>query len=64
MGGFVERTRRLECVIMHLSYLIHSRGGVVLVALAILGCCIAAYVLFSGKAQEPFEFDELYGLLD
>jgi hypothetical protein len=38
--------------------------GVVLVALVILGFCIAAFVFLSGKAQEPFGFDELYGLLD
>jgi hypothetical protein len=33
-------------------------------ALAILGFCIVAFVLLSGKSQEPFGFDELYGLLD
>ncbi len=48
---------------MHLTYLIHSRVGVVLVALAILGF-IAGFVFLSRKSQEPFGFDELYGLLD
>ena len=37
---------------------------IVLMALAILGFCIVALVLLSGKPQEPFGFDELYGLLD
>jgi hypothetical protein len=49
---------------MHLTYLIHSRVWVVLVALAILGFSIAAFVFLSGKSQEPFGFDELYGFLD
>ena len=49
---------------MHLTYLIYSRIWVVLVALAILGFCIAGFVFLSGKQQEPFGFDELYGLLD
>jgi hypothetical protein len=49
---------------MHLIYLIHSRIWVVLVAVAILGFCIAGFVFLSGKSQEPFGFDELYGLLD
>jgi hypothetical protein len=49
---------------MHLTYIVHSRVWVVLVALAILGVCIAAFVFLSGKSQEPFGFDELYGLLD
>jgi hypothetical protein len=55
---------RLECVVMHLTYLIHTRVWVVLVALAILGFCVAGFVFLSGKSQEPFGFDELYGLLD
>jgi hypothetical protein len=49
---------------MHLTYLIHSRVWVVMVALAILGLCIAGFVLLSGKSEKPFGFDELYGLLD
>jgi hypothetical protein len=49
---------------MHLTYIINSRVRVVLVTLAILGFCIAAFIFLSGKSQEPFEFDELYGLLD
>jgi hypothetical protein len=49
---------------MHLTYLIHSRVWVVLVALAILGFGIAGFIFLSGKSQEPFGFDEFYGLLD
>jgi hypothetical protein len=49
---------------MHLTYLIHSRIWVGLVALAILGLCLAGFVFLSGKSQGPFGFDELYGLLD
>ena len=49
---------------MHLTYVIHSRGWAILVALPILACSIAAFLLLSGKAQEPVGFDELYGLLD
>jgi hypothetical protein len=49
---------------MHLTYIINSRVRVILVTLAILGFCIAAFIFLSGKSQEPFEFDELYGLLD
>jgi hypothetical protein len=49
---------------MHLTHLIHNRVWVVLVALAILGFFIAGFVFLSGKSQEPFGFDELYGLLD
>ena len=62
--GFAANLDSLECVVMHLTYLIDSRVGVVLVALAILGFCIAAFVFLSGKSQEPFGFDEFYGLLD
>jgi len=54
----LQRSWRLECVVMHLTYVIHSRVWVVLVALAILGFCIAAFFF------QPFGFDELYGLLD
>jgi len=49
---------------MHLTYLIHSRIGVALVALTILALCLAGFVFLSGKSQEPFGFDELHGLLD
>jgi hypothetical protein len=49
---------------MRLTYVINSRVWVVLVALAILGFCIVAFVFLSGKSQEPFRFDELDGLLD
>jgi hypothetical protein len=61
---FCSKAGRLECVVMHLTYVIHSRVWVVLVTLAILGFCIAAFLFLSGKSQEPFGFDELYGLLD
>jgi len=40
---------------MHQTCLIHSRIWVVLAALAII---------LSGKSQEPFGIDELYGVLD
>jgi uncharacterized membrane protein len=60
----LQRAGRLEGVVMHLTYLIHNRVWVALVALAVLGFCIAGLVLLSGKSQEPFGFDELYGLLD
>ena len=49
---------------MHLTYLIHNRIWVVLVALAILGFCVTGVVFLSEKSQEPFAFDELYGLVD
>jgi hypothetical protein len=49
---------------MHLSYVIRSRGGAILVTLAILACSIAAFFFLSGKAQEPVGFDELYGLFN
>ena len=52
---------------MHFAHVIQSRKGrtwAVLVALAILVILIAAFVLLSGRSQEPFELDELYGLLD
>jgi hypothetical protein len=58
------RSGRLECVVMHLTYVVNSRVMLVLVALAMLGFCVVAYVFLSGKLQEPFGFDELYGLLD
>jgi hypothetical protein len=49
---------------MHLIYVIQSRVWVVLMALAILGFCLAAFVFLSGNSQGPPGFDELYGLLD
>jgi hypothetical protein len=49
---------------MHLTHVIHSQGRAILVALAILACCIAAFLFLSGKSQEPVGLDELYGLLD
>jgi hypothetical protein len=61
------KARLLLCVVMHLAYVIHSRRGrvwLVLVALALLGLCIAAFILLSEKSREPFGIDELYGLLD
>jgi hypothetical protein len=54
----------LECVVMHLTYVIYGRVRVLLVVLATLGFCIAAFVVVSGKPQEPFGFDEFYSLLD
>jgi hypothetical protein len=33
-------------------------------ALVILGFFVAGFFFLSGKSQEPFGFDELYGLLD
>jgi hypothetical protein len=33
-------------------------------ALVLLGFFMAGFVFLSGKSQEPFGFDELYGLLD
>jgi len=60
----LQRAGRLRTVVMHLTDLIHSRVWVVLVALAILSFRIAWFVFLSGKSQEPFGFDELYGLLD
>ncbi len=62
--GFAANAGRLECVVMHLTYITNSRVWVVLVTLAIFGLCIATFVFLSGKSQEPFRFDELYGLLD
>ena len=52
---------------MHFAHVILSRKGrpcAVLIALAIIGILIAAYVLLSGKPQGPFDMDQLYGLLD
>ena len=48
---------------MHLTYVVGVVLGLLLV-LAILGFCIAAFVFLTGKSQEPLTFDELYGLLD
>jgi len=62
--GFAATLGVLNGVVMHLTYLIHSRVWVALVALAILAFCIAAFVLLLWKSQEPFGFDELHGLLD
>jgi hypothetical protein len=36
----------------------------VMFALAILGLCMATYLLLSPKSQESFGIDQLYGLLD
>lgn len=52
---------------MHFAHVIHSRKGlawVFLVALVIVAVLIAAFVLWSGKSQGPFDMDKLYGLLD
>jgi len=52
---------------MHFAHVMQSRKGrawTVLVALAIKGILIAAFVLLSDRSQGPFDLDELYGLLD
>ena len=52
---------------MHFAHVIQGRKGrawAVLIALAIVGILIAAFVLLSGRSQGPFDMDELYGLLD
>lgn len=51
---------------MYFAHAIQSRKGracTVLIALAIVGILIAAFVLLSGRSQGPFDMDELYGLL-
>jgi hypothetical protein len=49
----------------HASDLLNPQSSLIVVmALAIVGLCIVAFVLLSGKSQEPFGFDELYGLLN
>jgi hypothetical protein len=50
---------------MHLAHVIQSRKGwAVLIALAIIGILIVAFVLLHGRSPGPFDMDELYGLLD
>jgi hypothetical protein len=52
---------------MHFAHVIQSRKGrgwAALIALAIVGIVIAAFVLLSGRSPRPFEMDDLYGLLD
>jgi hypothetical protein len=52
---------------MHFAHLIQSRkrrAWAILIALAIMGILIAAFVLLSGRPHGPFDMDELYGLLD
>ena len=52
---------------MHFAHVILSRKRrpcAVLIALAIIGILIAAYVLLYGKPRGPFDMDQLYGLLD
>jgi uncharacterized integral membrane protein len=52
---------------MYLAHVIQSRKGrawVVLIALAIIGILIAAFVLLSGRSPRPFEMNDLYSLLD
>jgi hypothetical protein len=45
----------LECVVMHLTYVIHGRVWVLLVVLATLGFCIAAFVVVSGKHKNRLD---------
>jgi hypothetical protein len=49
-------------------YFVHARerARAVVIALAIAGILVAAFLLLSGGSQRPFNFnmDELYGLLD
>jgi hypothetical protein len=40
------------------------RFWALVVALAIFGFFVAAWVLISGNSHEPFALDELYGVLD
>jgi hypothetical protein len=52
---------------MHFAHLIQSWKGrpwAVLIAVAITGILIAAFVLLSGRSTATFEMDDLYGLLD
>ena len=52
---------------MRFAYVIQRwkvRAWVVLIALAIIGILIAAWVLLYGKPQGPFDRDQLDGLLD
>jgi len=52
---------------MHLAYVIQSRKGrawAVLIALAIVGILIAAFILLLGRSPRPFQVDDLYGVLD
>ena len=58
---------KFEPWVMHFPHLIHSRNirtwGVV-IALALLVILIAAVFLQFHKSSQPFEMDDLYGLLD
>jgi len=52
---------------MHFAHVIRSRIGrarAVLIVLAIMLILIGAFVLLFGRAQRPFDMDELYGLVD
>lgn len=52
---------------MHFAHVILSRKGrpcAVLIALAIIGILIAAFVLLFGRSPRSFEMDDLYGWLD
>ena len=58
---------KFESWVMHFAHVIHSRNvrtwGVV-IALALLVILIVAVFLRSHRSSQPFEMDDLYGLLD
>jgi hypothetical protein len=58
---------KFESWVMHFAHVIQSRNvktwGVV-VALALLVILIVAVFLKSHRSSQPFEMDDLYGLLD
>jgi hypothetical protein len=49
---------------MHVIQTRNGRLWVAILILAIVGFCIVAIIFLSGKAQEPFIIDDLYGYLD
>jgi len=58
---------KFESWVMHFAHVIQSRNvrtwGVV-IALALLVILIVAVLLQSHRSSQPFEMDDLYGLLD
>ena len=58
---------KFESCVMHFAHVIQSRNvrtwGVV-IALALLVILIVAVFLRSHRSSQPFEMDDLYGLLD
>jgi len=62
-----ESRSQTELVSMHLAHVIRSRGGrarAVLVAVVAVGILIAVVVLLAGRSPQPFDMDDLYGVLD